>query len=297
MYHRVLPADDARAAVEEPGMVVTPLTFRGHMRTVKELFEPVSLREWVERRRDGRPLPPKACAITFDDGWLDNYQFGLPILREEQVPATLFAVAGMIGTNRRFWPNRVARVLDVAGPQLAAPELQWLSRLGARSGGGRESVARVIKAAKDFDDRHLDQKLRRTEEFLGLQPEMQPDLMSWEQLRAMRDSGVVEIGSHTCNHTRLIDGLQSSTLLEEVVKSRLILQENLGGSIDLFCYPNGDVSSAATRLVRENYLAAVTTSPGINRKSSDLHLLSRVGVHEDVSATDMEFRARLSGWF
>ncbi len=81
-------------------MIVTPDSFRQQLRIIKQLFTVMPLSEWSRRQAEGKPLPQRACAITFDDGWRDNFEYALPILQQEQTPATVFAVAGMIGTTR-----------------------------------------------------------------------------------------------------------------------------------------------------------------------------------------------------
>jgi peptidoglycan/xylan/chitin deacetylase (PgdA/CDA1 family) len=295
MYHRILPRDDARFAREEPGMIVTPSTFRQQLRRLRELFEVMPLGEWVMRRETGKTLPARACAITFDDGWLDNYEFAYPILQQEQLPATLFAVADMIGTRRQFWPNRLARVLTEGGSSLHLP---WLQRVGIELPvqRGPEQIAHIIDACKQMRDDELHALLGEAETELGLPAESQPALVDWDQLREMQGSGLIEIGSHTSNHFRLLDGLSESLLSGEIIASKHKLQAELGREITSFCYPNGDTSPAAEALVRQHYRTAVTTRRGINDRSTSSLALLRIGVHEDVSSTPRRFEARLSGW-
>lgn len=292
MYHRILPPSDPRFAQEEPGMIVTPNTFRQHLRILKELFEVMSLSEWIERRNAGKALPARACAVTFDDGWLDNFEFALPILREEQVPATLFAVSHMIGTTRQFWPNRLARVLN---ENRGETTFGWLPGYSTHAPLDRERIAQLILHCKQLGDDEINAHLDAAEAELQLSALDQPALMNWEQLRAMQQAGV-EIGSHTCNHYRLLATLPTELVAREIRESKHMLEQQLERSVKLFCYPNGDVCPAAIRLVQENYLAAVTTRRGINKATTSAHELLRIGIHEDVSNTCNRFEARLSGW-
>ncbi len=299
MYHRILPPTDARFAGEEPGMIVTPDSFRQHLQTIKKLFEVLPLSEWMERRAQGKPLPRRACAVTFDDGWLDNLEYALPILRQEQVPATVFAVAGMVGTQQQFWPNRLARLLTTPGVERSHEAFAWLQPLaGYRAAGAlsTEAIAAVIDACKRFSDPQLAAHLERMEAVAALPPGTAPALMDWSQLHRMQESGLVEIGSHTRHHYRLAGDLPSQLLHDEIAGSRAQLEQMLDRPVKLFCYPNGDVSPPAAELVGKHYLAAVTTRRGINSAATPAHALSRIGVHEHIGDTDRRFQARLSGW-
>src|SRR5215510_160511 len=93
MYHRVLPTTQADEGRVEPGMYVTPSTFRDHLSWLSDRYRVLPLSEIVSRLKDGRPLPERACALTFDDGWLDNFEHAFPCLRERGIPATVFLVA------------------------------------------------------------------------------------------------------------------------------------------------------------------------------------------------------------
>ncbi|MCH8533144.1 MAG: polysaccharide deacetylase family protein [Saccharospirillum sp.] len=296
MYHRILPKDDPRFALEEPGMLVTPATFSQHLEWVKQEFEVVDLQDWVRKAQQGEPLPNKACAITFDDGWRDNYEFALPLLREHQIPATLFAVADKIGSDFRFWPNIVSELVAARAPQLANhPYFQEAASLAER-GFDREGIARVIAGLKQYSEVEIFAAL----EAIGWQQALaasEPPLMDWPQLLEMADSGWVTIGSHTCTHQRLDKGLDAAALAEEVEASRVKLEAWLQRPVPLFCFPNGDYDAAALGAVEKTYQAAVTTRKGINTAGQgNWHELLRIGLHEDGSGTKQRFLAKMAAW-
>jgi len=58
MYHRILPLDDKRSLTEEPGMTVTPETFRQHINLLKHYFNIIKLSDWIQLKLDGKELPP-----------------------------------------------------------------------------------------------------------------------------------------------------------------------------------------------------------------------------------------------
>jgi len=101
MYHRVLPRP-------EPFSIDPALSpdFRKHLRLLKSRFRMVALGEMVAAWEAGRDLPG-AVAVTFDDGYGDNYEHAFPILKEEGVPATIFLATDFIGTGGMPWHDRV----------------------------------------------------------------------------------------------------------------------------------------------------------------------------------------------
>lgn len=295
MYHRILPQSDSRFKAEEPGMVVTPGTLDRHLSLLTQYFDMVSLGDWVEKAEQGASLPKNACAITFDDGWRDNYEYAFPVLKKHQAPATVFVVSHMIGTNQLFWPNRIAQLLQQ--PAAALQQIPWLNTLIGHAQLNRETQANAIYQLKSMPDAEIIARLDEAEQRLGVSAATHPSLMNWDQVRDMAASGLVEIGSHTTQHIRLRDEIDTDVLERELRDSKTLIEKNIGKPVSLFCYPNGDWTPSAKAAVKKYYTAAVTTAKGINSVSNlDTSLLHRIGVHEDASATKRQFLSHLSGW-
>lgn len=301
MYHRVLPLDHADRQTEQPGMYVSPETLAMHLQVLRECgFVFVHLDEWLESESQGRPVPAQSCAITFDDGWRDNYQYAFPILQAARVPATIYLVADLIGSRYSFWPSRLARLLaqNSAATLLRMPG--WLVETihrtvpeASRKKIGAADIDAVITACKTRTDAEM---LAVVDAIDGNVTSPGRDLMSWAEIEELQASGLVRFGSHTRRHTRLSGDLAADDLEDEVLGSRSDLEERLGTRPRTFCYPNGDAPAAAVALARTGYLGAVTTEKGWHRPGHDRHLIHRIGVHEDVSNRPAAFIARISGW-
>ena len=305
MYHRILPKQDPRARLEEPGMMVTPETFKMHMSIVKQRFDVLPLSQWIKRKNAGETLPARCCAITFDDGWVDNYEFAYPVLQELKLPATIFLVSDMIGTNQQFWPERLSHLLTnialTCPEQWQHPELKWItdktySYKFNTIPPNQEQLSEIINQTKQLMDEEIHSHINTIETELHLNKKPPASLLSWQQMSEMCASGLIEAGSHTCHHIRLDDRQDENILAYEIIQSKSQIEKRLGQSVDTFCYPNGDYSEKAVELVHQHYQCAVTTRTGWNTKSTNAYLLNRIGIHEDISSDKTAFLARLSGW-
>lgn len=94
MYHRVAPSS---GAVPER-YVVTPKALEKQLRYLRNIgFYGVSLDDWLNAMVTGHPLPGRAIALTFDDGYQNFYDYAFPLLKKYDFTATVFLIAGSIG--------------------------------------------------------------------------------------------------------------------------------------------------------------------------------------------------------
>jgi peptidoglycan/xylan/chitin deacetylase (PgdA/CDA1 family) len=305
-YHRVLPEQELVRSFSTDAIVVTPETFRRHMQVLRRSFNPLTAEQFSAALASGQ-WPARACIVTFDDGWLDNLQYALPVLEETGVPAVLFIATDYIGTERCFWQETLARYLAAAAtvPERSTPlftELGIPHVLELPPAQARAATRTMIDSLKSQPQAQLDALLARVHSLLQQWqvdlPQNHPDrFLSWSQVKQLSDGGVVTIASHCCSHTPLTK-LDAAAVREELQRSRLVIHERIGIDTRDMAYPNGDHDSNIAAAVRDSgYRTAFTTNRGHVVAAANAFTLKRINIHEHGTATPGSFLARLAGIF
>lgn len=165
MYHRVNPDKD----LPDMHIPVTPGAFRDQMGWLAQNgWRVISLSEAVRQIKNGKIKIPRQVAITFDDGFRDNYHQAFPVLAHWGFPATIFLIAGRIGKDPDYIDFFQAREMQEHGiefgshtvthPDLTAvPELQAQQEIGWSKALLEESLGTIDMFAYPggrFNTRH-----------------------------------------------------------------------------------------------------------------------------------------------
>ena len=103
-------------------------------------------------------------------------------------------------------------------------------------------------------------------------------MLSWDNIRELRMSGIT-FGSHTRSHLFLNGSIAKDTILDEMVGSKLDIEDKLNSEVIAFAYPGGKISSQVKELVKESgYKVACTQNPGINSTDEDIFALKRINI-------------------
>ncbi len=107
----------------------------------------------------------------------------------------------------------------------------------------------------------------------------QGDKMTWQELFTMRDSGLIDIGSHTLGPVPLIDIKSEEEVKRQIFESKKILEERLGQPILAFSYPEGRFTLSIKEWGKEGgYHGSVTTNPGKKFPNDDVFALKRLRI-------------------
>ena len=299
MYHRILPSDQAKLQIQ-PGMYVDPETFEMHVQYLKQYFQMISLSEKFSSTRTAKKSKSvrPACILTFDDGWKDFFEFAYPVLKRNQVPATVFLPTGYVGTNDWFWTDRLAGLLTnaISPARPGKPGNPLSERIEGIQGAYEERLEAAIHLLKNRNDQEIEDVITTLKKRMGVgATPNQRVFLNWEEVREMGGSGLVSFGSHTHNH-RILVHLKEGEVREELVLSKKILLREgvVDPSFIPFCYPNGNTNQRIACMVREaGYHAAVSTGKGWNDGGTSPFELKRVAIHQDMTASREMFGCRV----
>lgn len=268
MYHRVLPRESIGDYFE--GLALEPETLEAQARWLARECDVVVAKEAARRLAAGEVGGPRpVVAVTFDDGYRDNFEHAAAILERHGLRGTFFVSTDFAPGGAILWCDAAARawredrgacrraLSDVRGEPATDADVAtldaWMSRL-KRLGHQRRSA---LVAAMG-----------------GPGPGEFEAPMDATMLRSLHERGH-EVASHTCSHPMMPE-LDDAALDAECARSRGTLESLLGAPVEGICYPNGRADARVREAAaRAGYRYGCTTRAGLNLPGVDPLMLCR----------------------
>jgi peptidoglycan/xylan/chitin deacetylase (PgdA/CDA1 family) len=310
-YHRVLTREQSTRTASQQGLVVENGTFARHVALLARRFTVLTLDQFDDHLTRRVPFPGPCCLITFDDGWIDNFENALPVLRAHKLPAVMFLPVNFIGRRRLFTREALTHLLvraiavcrrepdrrDVLRMHLAPFELERVldiddedplpavqTRIGAHryaSGPAFEALAAALSSELGVAGAELSELDR---------------FVDWRDVEQLAHGGFA-FGGHGAEH-RVLTQVSPEVARCEVESSKRVLDERLMDPVTSFAYPNGGWSADIAQTVKAaGYRLAFTIDPGHVSCNDDRFALQRVNIHDGMTRSTPMFMARLAGIF
>lgn len=258
--------------------------YRRQLEYLREHFNVLALEEALAALTAGT-LPPRAVAITFDDGTRNLATHAMPVLRELNLPAAVFLATGPIGTAETLWPDRLW--LAIAHTTAAEVDLAALG-LGTRSLDGDARRGRVyataVEALKNIADTDRVAALDQLLAALGYRDDADAGpfrMLTWEHVRDMVRDPLVTLYPHTVTHP-ILARCDDAKIEREIADSCAALERETGARPMVFAYPNGRLQDFDARakdvLRRRGVRWALSTTPGLADRRCDPLALPRLAV-------------------
>ncbi|WP_406814335.1 polysaccharide deacetylase family protein [Mycobacterium sp. M23085] len=273
--------------------------YRRQLEYVAEHFNVLPLEVALANLAAGT-LPPRALAITFDDGTRNLLTHALPVLRDLNLPAAVFLATGPIGTAETLWPDRLW--LAIARSNATEIDLSALG-LGSRSLDGSTSRGRVYVAAVEALKNVADaERIAVLDDILGALGQRGDGdagpfrMLTWDEARELAGDPLMTLYPHTVTHP-ILARCGDDKVEREIADSCAALEREIGRTPTVFAYPNGrpqDFDSRAKDALRRRGVRwALSTAPGFADRRCDPLALPRLAVGSNASFD--YFRLTVSG--
>ena len=284
MFHRVLEPGDPRWPHCDPDYTLRADLFASCLKFFAAHYNMVSAQDVLRARRGEGGLPDRALLITFDDGWRDNVDYALPVMRSLEVPGLMFVVSDAVDRDEPFYQEQIvaawrlgrldtaslAAALRVVGDEAtdpAANDVQALRRLIARV----EQLAPTQRAALlEALSARLSDGLRH--------------MVSTDELRQLQQGGM-HVGLHGKTHTPMTS---AADLDQELSGARAEMAARMPycEAPQTLSFPHGRFDAAIAERARQaGYELVFTSVPVVNPVGSGVGwLLGRLGFENDTAA-------------
>jgi peptidoglycan/xylan/chitin deacetylase (PgdA/CDA1 family) len=271
--------------------------FEQQIKYFKQNFDIVSVKEAFELRNKKNDLKTKYLAISFDDGYLNNYTTMWPIIEQFKVPVTIFVCgSNLLAVDRPYlWPEfaenfiKNNRNLSFKFKSYNFEKLiDQSTNLDFFNWIKRQSFATRNEIFEFIEDRYkVSEKIYQT-------PKDVWQLMSPSQLIEISKSPLIEIGAHGHHHLNLSE-LAIKEVQSDLYHAKNTIQDLLGKNIDMLAYPDGSYNESVIEIARHlgyKYQLAVN----YNQRSDKyiLDLMNRHGVSSTTTLDSTLFFANLA---
>jgi peptidoglycan/xylan/chitin deacetylase (PgdA/CDA1 family) len=315
MYHRI-----AEPESDVWGITVSPARFEDHLMVLKKTGKVVPLEQLADAV-NAKSLPKNRIAITFDDGYLDNFKAAKPLLEKYGIPATFFIASGNVDSENEFWWDELERLIlftdhlpalfsmtinehsiifDLKDESFLSEKIRQKHR-SWKAGSAEPPTLRaglfyrVWEQLRCLPHTAQQHHLQLVKNWAGSSLPARPDYrtMSVNELKQMAANNLFTFGAHTVTHPALADH-NAQFQENELTENRRSLQEITGQDINMLAYPYGVYNKETLQVASDlGFKAAFTTEEKTIKSNSSIYRLGRFQV---MNLTETAFTNQLKYW-
>ena len=270
-YHRIRPSGPQLQTAFDDGVYTVDVDeFARQIKWLKLNTRILSEKELIDHHFESGFLPPRASTpcvvITFDDGYRDNYTLAFPILKYFEVPAILFVTTQMINNRLLSWWDIIAYLIKHCRKPFIAFDGEKFFLPDQRYDAITFFQQRMKLKQYEQTQYLLSELSEACEVALPDSALQEREILTWEEIREMTRHQVA-IGSHTHTH-RVLSTISMSSQKEEMILSKLIIEENIGSPVLTISYPVGELQfitpETSEIAAASGFLLGFTTNTGVN---------------------------------
>jgi peptidoglycan/xylan/chitin deacetylase (PgdA/CDA1 family) len=303
-YHRILPCKLREHSFSHQAIMTEPANFDMHLSVVNKYFKVVDIDELsIAQVNHTKLFSMPQCLITFDDGWNDNFEYAYPILKKRGCGAAIFVPIDHISTDDTLWQEKLGHIIfkttELRTQQSKKILLKYCNNEFFNK-DKNEIKLEIINYVRTLKSMPYDKINSIVNDFTmilgGIEGSPVDRHMTWDQLLELVENGI-NIESHACSH-KILTRLEMDDVIDEIKRSKKVLEEKLKTRITSIAYPNGDYNPQIGDITKDaGYSYGFGTRYGYVSENSNYYDLERVNIYDGVADSKPMFLATIAGIF
>ncbi len=243
----------------------------------KNNFNIVSLPKLFEMYSSKEKVNKKTIALTFDDGYINNFTVALPILKKHNVPATFYLISeGLVNKEFYVWPDVIDLIQKNTKTDIQL-SFGTFKYPGFYCQELKTNLVDLMKKSAEKREEYLNE-IKQKYPIYHTEAAKFPELIKLinkEQLLNYKNEALIEYGSHTHLHYNL-EFLNSEKCFEEVSVSKKIIEECIQKPVISLAFPDGSYNSETIEQCKKaGYENVTVVTYKLNEVNKNPYLLSR----------------------
>ena len=289
-YHRIVP-DNKFCAKSSPlsGLEVEKSNFEKQIIFLKQNYKILPLSELYTQIANGDNSPN--IYITFDDGYLDNVNIALPILKKYNVPATFFVVDRFLKNDDFMWWYYLWDQIKQKNYAFINSKKIILDNIKSKfiffGKISKELINLNYRDQKVFIDNIFNSKINFDYNYL---------IYDYQLLKQIASEKLIEIGSHTLTHPKL-SSLTESEIIKEIKISKNIIETKLNKSVDFLAYPYGgknEINRLVMKIAKNSGYKLGLSTKKKNKQLDDFFDIPRANIDNYIN--NKNFYLKINGF-
>ncbi len=244
----------------------------------------LSFEEIVQIIKTGNKFPKKSVALSFDDGFYNNYKIACPILDDFKIPTIFYVCSGLIGKKNLFWVDIIEACINNCKQDILDLKLDKIHRFNVKDIKTKINTNEIIKkyckrSKINIRDRVLKDLINITD--IKPTPDMSVnyEIMNWKDLKEINNNDLFTVGGHNMFHDTFTN-IEPENIYLEISNTIELIKKNLNSKVEHYSYPEGQASDYNSHVIDELKKQGIKCCPsaiyGFNSEISNLFHLKRI---------------------
>ena len=262
-------------------------SFEREMAFIKKNYPILSMDEVISIYKKNKKIKGEYFAVTFDDGFKNNFTDAYPILLKYEVPATFYISTGMINSKKLFWVDKIECCINNSKKNKFDIKIQnkYYSFDLSNKFSKIKALTEIKKLCKLLPKKNKDKVIKDLSSTLNITPSIKYgknyETLTWANVRKMNKSKLITFGAHTIDHD-ILSYLKKNEMEYQVTESIKKLSSEISENVRHFSYPEGQQNHFNKDVIRFLKKKGIHCSPsainGICSSKDNLFNLKRIMV-------------------